>query len=698
MTLFMAGCSDDTKENEIIPGPDAIKLSGISTRNDGINGSTIYLKAFLEGPPNVYFFDTPISFTGGLSGVLKNVNFAGAEPTYPVGGTPIRFFAFSGKSVDDRMILTAGHGTEYDAVLSNYGKGSGDPGVNIAHEGNGTPGSSADPAEILQFRHVMTQLIVTVEVDQTEEPVPVDPDPRSVRFTLDDVVLQGTYPIRATAPDPANEGSATVATVSRNQHYTLQLGVNYLVPTGVDLVGKPLRTLVIDDYTATAGDLANFTIQPVSGRTDLRLLPGYSYNLTLTVRRLQVTGIRLTPIPWQAREIEDTDVSYDPNMLALDLGTVYPNTGDDAVTKVVLHTTDNRIYVGEKAADNDSIQFVTLPDANVNRADLFTSKGMLLTSAITTEYQGNTLTLPISAEGMTPENPSLPYSETNPYLITTTVQFMNINKNPAGYYKQAINVDLQTLNLIGDDRIFNGFGDFTGSYDGNGYYIATLDIVGPGLFRSNTGTLRNIRIFSGTMNVSGEEYAGGICGINRGTIVACINEAMITNATNIVGGICGLNDTAGQVIACLNTGNILEGRVVGGICGTNNNTSEGAITACLLTGMLNHEAENLGGVCGTSQPSTNNVLRRCFGLVGCAQRYLGGPEVAVDSPNVSYFDCSALEPAILRNGLQEGETEPQRILNRLNSEIQSTTSWGNEYHYILDPAATGITWPMPVQN
>jgi len=696
-TLLLIACSD-TVNNDIVAGSDVIKLSGITTRNDGINGSAIYLKAFVTGAPNVYFYETPITFNNGLSSILKDVVFPGAEPTYPLQNQAIYFFAFSGKAPDDHMILTAGHGSEYDAVLSNYGKGSGDSGVNIAHEGEGTPGSSNAPAEILQFRHVMTQLIVSVEVDQSELPVPVDPVPQSIQFTIDDVISQGRYAIRAPAPDPANEGLATVATVTNSQNYTLRLGENYLVPTGENLVGKQLRSLKIDDYTATQDDLTNFTIQAVTGRPDLKLLPGYSYNLTLTVNRLHVTGIRLTPIPWQVREIEDNDVSYDPHILALDLGSDYNNSGDDAVTKVTLHTADGRIYVGKTADGQPGVRFVTLPDGAVNQADLYTDKGMLLSTAITNEYQNSTLTIPISAGGMTPENPSQPYSADNPYMITTTVQFMNINKDPNGYYKQGVHVDLQTLNLIGNDRIFNGFGDFTGVYDGNGYYIASLDIVGGGLFNSNTGILRNIRIFSGTMDVSGQEYAGGICAVNRGTIVACINEAMITKAENTVGGICGLNDEEGTIIGSINTGNILQGKIVGGICGTNNNTDEGAVAACILTGMLNHEADKLGGISGTSKPSSNNVFRRGFGLVGCAQRYLGGPEVAVDSEGVGFFDCSALEPAILRNGLHADGTEEDRIVNRLNDELVQHTSWGNEYHFIINPATTGITWPMPVKK
>ncbi len=697
LALVLGACSDDKNIEEVSSETREIELTGVMTRATG--SSNLFIKAFYPGPFDPYFNETPVSVAGGLAvGTEKDIVFSGSTPYYPLGDTEILLFGFSGKLYDkDKMVLTAGRADVNDAVLSNYGKRRNDSAVNPAYAPTGTPGNASNPAELLQFRHVMTQINVDIVVDQTEE-IPVDPKPTHVALRMAEIVARGHYPIRSMEPDPADETSAQTATDGTGT-YDLQLGVNYVVPTGVDLVGKRLTRLVIDDYTATAQDLLGFTVFGTDPATPtMRLLPGYSYNLTLTVSRLQIRSITLTRIPWITHQV-DAEVSYDPYSLQLSLGDNYINQGDDAVTKVALHSNDDKVYVGKASEDNpDIFEFVTLPAAGtVDAVHIFTDKGLLISTSITPEsFQGSTLTLAISEGGMLPENPGLPYGENNPYMITTPVQFMNVAKDLSAHYKQAETIDLNTLNLIGSDRIFNGFGDFSGTYDGNNNRIDGLDIVGPGLFSFNSGTLRDIRIFSGTMDAGGEQYAGSICGRNNGTIVACFNEARLANATGNVGGICGLNGTTGRIIGCINTGTILQGNIVGGIVGVNSNTSDGAISACINTGMLNPNATTLGFIVGTNQATTNNVVHISFGLVGSAQRTLGGVELVIGSENANALDSSVLYPEILRNGLLPGETEDRRVVTRLNNEL-ATTPWNGIYEYILDREATGSTWPVPVK-
>lgn len=698
LLLLITSCSmNEIEQDSVNAESREIQLSGLA-RSGYINKTKLYLKAFYSGgAPNVYFQDTPITVTNGLEeGVTKNITFPGGTPYYPLGQAEIVLFGFTGNLYEgDKMILKAGLGDNFDSVLSNYGQRDGDGGINKNYEPTGTPGSSNSPAKVLQFRHVMTQLIVDID---TETEDPVDTDPKVLRFKIPGVVSQGYYAIRSHEPDPANEASAEVAE-SGTGTYEMRLGTNYLVPTGIDLAdGRKLTELIIDDYTATSADLSNFEIEPTDGQPNLKLLPGYSYNLTFRINRLGIQSIRVRRIDWQTVSV-GSEVSYEPYKLTLSMSGGYINADDDKINKVVLHTND-RIYVGK--ADEvtaGSFDFVTLPGGGeVNQVELFTSKGLLLSTPISTaDFDGNTLTMEVSSGGMLLETAGQANSENNPYLITTPVQFMNVSKDLTAHYKQMATIDLNTLNLIGSERIFNGFDAFSGSYDGNGEGIDGLDIEGPGLFLTNNGTLKNIRIYSGTMDASRQTYAGSFCGTNNGTIVACFNEARLADGTGTIGGICGLNAGSGQVIACLNTGTILQGANVGGIVGENQNTSEGAISACINTGMLNPEAERLGFICGTSAGSGNNVIHVSFGLVGSAQRVLGGVELVVGSENVDYSDSSVLYPEILRNGLFPGEEEERRVINRLNNEI-ATTPWAGIYHYILDREATGSTWPVPVKE
>ncbi|MCC8089000.1 MAG: fimbrillin family protein [Rikenellaceae bacterium] len=693
----LAACTNDNASDAtvpVIPGESEVRLSGILPTVGQINESAIYLIAVLDtARSEQYITETAIVSQSGLDATEQEFTFTSGSPYYPLGRNVIRFFAYTGTAdTNGNMTLRAGNTGSSDAVLSNYGRRESDSSANASYEGTGTPGSSDDPAELLQFRHVMTQLVVNIVVDSTETPAYVDPPPTNVTFTLDSIVAQGYYPITALAPAAGSEGTAQIAENTSGE-YQIKEGINYLIPNGATLSGKQFNTLIIDDYTATSGDLAGFTIEADAGNTANMLLPGYSYNLTITVRRLKVVSVTLTQIPWVAREIEDGEINYDPNTLSLELGD-YVNSGTDQITKVVIRTSDNKLYVGGVEDNSSDIAFVTLPTTSVEYVELYTSKGLLISTEDNVVYSSNTLTIPLSEGGMFTEDPSQPYSATNPYIISTPVQFLNVSKNLTASYKQDANIDHEAL--LGDENeIFNGFDNFSGRYDGNGHWIANIEITGSGLFKENSGVIRNVRLFSGSIDASGTQYAGSIAGSNSGTIVACLNEVYIANADNYAGGITGQN--SGRIVACVNTGNIWEGNYVGGICGYNSSTAEGAIEACINTGALNTEATGLGGICGLSVNSSNNVVRTSFWLVGTAQRHIGGGEVAVGSGTVGILDATDLGPDKMRNGLNDGETESQRILNRLNTELANDIdNWGDVYKYIYDNAETGITWPAPV--
>lgn len=699
MLLLLPACRTEKDLPEDIPGEEPMKLSASFSRAGEPARDNIYVKAFFEASGAVYFNELRATIPDGLSTTDPHeINFPAASPYYPFGDQVIRIFAYSGKTSANKMTLTAGSGIENDAVLSNYGKRLNDAGAVPGYAPDGTPGNSSDPAEILQFRHVMTQLNVSVEIDQTEIP-PIDQGPFSVQFTLPSgVVAQGNYDIRAQETDLATNTSGT---------YTIQLGTNYLIPTGENLLGKALKTLKIDDYTATSADLAGYTIQALEGQSEMKLLPGYSYDLVLSISRLKLQGLTLSKKDWVPEEVGNT-VDYTPSVLTLDLSP-YNNTGDDAVTRVILTSSDNKVYTGQMK--NNQLEFTALPGwLNIKHVALYTASGLLIeTDVAPSNYSPGTriLTLRLSAGGMQTEGNSPSVSASNPYMVTTPVQFMNIEKDLNSFYKQGETIDLNTLNLVSSGRIFNGFGDFGGVYDGNGYRIDGLDIEAVGLFNSVTssGTLKNVRISTGTVNAVGLGDAGALCGTNSGTIVACINEARLIDLpgnTAAQGGICGVNTATGTVIACVNTGTILGGTTAGGICDTNQNPGAGAIRACINTGMLNPDANDLGFIVGRSVDSSNDVVRTCFALVGSAQHVIGSPEYPVGSGSVGTFDTSSLESEILRNGLEPGATEPDRVVNKLNQEI-SSTAWSSTYQYVYgnfngNTVVTGITWPAPVMK
>ena len=707
---FFSSCSDDMNKNSEESGVP-IQLFGDMTRAGEPARSNIYVKAFYVNSPNIYFDETLASISEGLSTTTtSSIKFPGASPYYPFEDGEINIIAYSGKAPEGKMYLTAGTGIANDAILSNYGKRTNDTddvdANRTKYEPLGTQGSSSNPADILQFRHVMTQLIVDTIIDQNSH---VDRLPEKIHFTLkgNGVVKTGRYPVRVSE----NEADGQQAINLSNDSYSIQLGTNYLVPSGADLFGVPMQTLTIDDYSASGNELSGYTIGSDDGLTSMELRPGYSYRLTLKISRLGLTGINLTKSDWVPTQTNG-NLGITPYNLDLNLGNYDASQSIDTISRVVLMA-NNKQYVGKSIGGK--IQFVTLPtvSANVESVVLYTEKGRLINmpiggnNAYTYNEAGSNLTLNLSAGGMLTADGNAA-TEANPYLITTAVQFMNVNKELNAHYKQMTTVDLNALNLIDDSRLFNGFGDFSGTFDGNGYRIDGIDIVASGLFKSNSGTLKNIRLTTGIIDGTGFAYTGSIAGTNSGRIIASVNEARIVNTggtTTIYGGIVGLNQNTGTIVASVNTGVIKQGDVVGGIIGENQNTNENVVVACINTGALNPEATYLGYLCGKSSGSAD-TFTTSFGLVGTAQHVIGGPELAVGTGDDPTVNVASLEPAILRNGLPADDTnEANRIINRLNTAlINNFPDVAAVYKFVYDnpnssaEPITGITWPAPVMK
>lgn len=702
-----AGCSREQVDKGAPTGSVPVAPSGVMTRSDGVNGANIYMSAFTgslsTGFIN-YFSDRTISFPGGLStDEARDVAFAGTRPYYPLGGLDIYIFGHSGKLVENsKMKLVAGHTAVYDAVLSNYGKTEGRPADDPAEWRIGTQGNANIKAELMYFRHVMSRLTVKIEVDPTETPA-VTPPPSRVQFQLPGVKSQGEITIRTkwiTTENPtAEEIEAADGAIASGKAFTIQLGDNYLIPDKTNLTGLKFSSLKIDDYTATAADLQNFTIQADNGSTPdqpMYLLPGFAYELTLTVRKLKIEGARLTKVDWTPKVLNPDDPDYVEQKLTLNTGTRYVNTGDDAITRVVLHTAD-RMYVGESDGSAAGYSYITLPADGVTGVDLYTAHGLLLSApAGAFTYNGGTLTMDISAGGMTTQSGAAA-SSSNPYMVETAVQFINMAKDfsaQTGHYKLAADINLDDLYV----HDFNGFsGTFNGTIDGNGHHISHLDIVGAGLFETNAGTIQNLRIYTGTIDARELVQAGSICMQNDGRIAGCINQADVIGATvTVAGGICGVNGSTGTIAGCLNTGNIF-GQELGGICSGNANDAPNAITACLNTGMLklDFRPRLVGAVAAKTVDAPGvGVINTCFWLTGTAQKYVGTEGSAVDQGDILSIDTSAQSPKDLR-ATDRIDPDKATVLERLNSALAADALWGQRYEFAIDYTASGLTWPYP---
>jgi len=157
-------------------------------------------------------------------------------------------------------------------------------------------------------------------------------------------------------------------------------------------------------------------------------------------------------------------------------------------------------------------------------------------------------------------------TETSPYLIDTADDLVLlgrlVNEGESFAYtvfKQTENIDLEGLDwepigVLGSGNYFDGL------YDGDGHYIANLNVSGEhgdgkktnGFFGALAGTVRNLGIESGTIT---GDCVGSIASHatgNHACIINCYNKASITGTVR-AGGIAD-NFTGGTIINCVNLG------------------------------------------------------------------------------------------------------------------------------------------------
>ena len=162
---------------------------------------------------------------------------------------------------------------------------------------------------------------------------------------------------------------------------------------------------------------------------------------------------------------------------------------------------------------------------------------------------------------------------------------------------------------------------YSGTFDGQGHtvsglYLDNTETAYVGLFGSNCGMIQNVGVVDSYFN--GEDYVGGVCGMNwhdgtegimSVTITNCYNTGAV-NGRRYVGGVCGYNkistgDDGKQALItdCYNTGKVSGYIGVGGVCGKNYPSmldvgySSTSIMNCYNTGAVSGDY-NVGGVCG----------------------------------------------------------------------------------------------------
>ena len=245
----------------------------------------------------------------------------------------------------------------------------------------------------------------------------------------------------------------------------------------------------------------------------------------------------------------------------------------------------------------------------------------------------------------------------NPYKIATAADLLEFadkvnNKNQTSAWAE-LTADIDLSSVCSKEKgnwtpIGNSINQYRGTFNGANYTISGLYINRSadyqGLFGyvstddDNTGTVKDLTVsgsVSGnnyvggvvglnrgsvkdcdfTGSVSGSYYVGGVVGDNEGTVENCYNTGAVNNSGNRVGGVVGLN--RGSVKNCYNTGNI-SGGISGGVVGDNRGTVEN----CYNTGNISGGNSYVGGVVGDNSGPVKNCHNT--GTVTGTGDYVGG--------------------------------------------------------------------------
>ena len=145
---------------------------------------------------------------------------------------------------------------------------------------------------------------------------------------------------------------------------------------------------------------------------------------------------------------------------------------------------------------------------------------------------------------------------------------------------------------------------YSGTFDGNNKTVSGLYFNGNsiriGLFGSSEadGNIKNVGVVDSYFK--GNNFVGGVCGRNDGTITNCYNAGNLTaiESSADIGGICGYNN-GGTIANCYNTGTVTAtGSIasVGGVCGC----SIAPISNCYNIGTVTATSSgaDISGICG----------------------------------------------------------------------------------------------------
>ena len=245
--------------------------------------------------------------------------------------------------------------------------------------------------------------------------------------------------------------------------------------------------------------------------------------------------------------------------------------------------------------------------------------------------------------------------------ISTADELLSLSKGSTveNYTLNKIYVLTNDIDL--SDKDFKPVSIFSGTLDGGGYTIKGLNIseksTGAGLISvlGSKGSIKNLHIEGSINPEGGKTLVGGVVGTNKG-VIENVSFAGYITAYKRVGGIVGVNEESGFIINSKNHAVVEGTKIVGGICGYN----KGSIIASQNLGRIagNNESilpndEKVVPSINISNSVTDDVKQEMIG--GIAGVSSGIIRDCINSEKVGYLHVGYKVGGIA--GLQSGSID-----------------------------------------
>ena len=229
---------------------------------------------------------------------------------------------------------------------------------------------------------------------------------------------------------------------------------------------------------------------------------------------------------------------------------------------------------------------------------------------------------------------------------------------------------------------------YTGTFDGNNHTIRGLTVTGSneyaGLFGyiGKDGTVKNVKLADVRITSDHQyAYAGGVAGMNDGTIENCSVSGSVSSNYS-AGGVVA-QQFGNSITGCSSSATVKGTAEVGGVAGKTDNSA--TLTACYATGNVTFERASTintfaGGVVGFN--GTGSILTACYATgnvtgtgTGTGSIYVGG--VTGDNASGTLTACYHAKGTVSGpDGATGGVTG--RNYNALGDPVITACYWKND--------------------